>query len=100
MKYFLVPDAVYEATRSELDAVFNHPIHGPDGRVVTESCLRPASHPDNIRHADGRIAVAVPPEWLKLKGVPETLEQLVTDGLVEEITEKAFELLLTSLQPP
>lgn len=82
-----------EATRTALDAGFGHPLV-KDGRVITESCLLPADHPDNIRHADGRIAVAVLPEWLGLEGVPKTLAQLTAAKQAEEITAEAYAALL------
>lgn len=86
MKYFRVPsDSAYEAIRLQLDAAWGHPT--PDGLTVT--CVDPAAIAP--RDSQGRILLAVRPEFTAFDAVAAILPQLLASGVVEEIDASEYQ---------
>jgi hypothetical protein len=91
MRYFRIsPDAAYEAVRLQLDAAWGHPT--PDGSTVT--CVDPAAVAPH--DAQGRVLLAVLPEFCEYEAVAAMLPQLFASGVVEEITEAAYQAVLNA----
>lgn len=84
-RFFRTPDAeLYESIRLHLDAAWGHPT--PDGLTVT--CIDPAEVAP--RDAQGRILLAVRPEFCEFDAVVAILPQLIASGAVEEITADEY----------
>jgi hypothetical protein len=83
--YRIADDAVYEATRLGLDALWGH--------VPPETCVDPAAVAP--RDAEGRIVLAVRPEFAAFAAVAEILPQLLASGAVEEIDEATYDAAIT-----
>lgn len=79
-QYFRTADAeLYETIRLQLDAAWGHPT--PDGSTLT--CIQPvASAP---RDSEGRILLAVQPEFVNYEPAASMLPELLASGAVEQI---------------
>lgn len=78
-------DSLYEQIRLQLDAAWGHPT--PDGRTVT--CIAPAAVAP--RDSQGRILLAVRPEFVAFDAVSAILPQLLASGVVEEIDASEYQ---------
>lgn len=86
MRYFRIPsDAAYESIRLQLDAAWGHPT--ADGLTVT--CVDPAAVAP--RDSQGRILLAVRPEFVAFDAVAAILPQLLASGVVEEIDASEYQ---------
>lgn len=95
MRYFRIsPDAAYEAVRLQLDAAWGHPT--PDGSTVT--CVDPAAVAP--RDSQGRILLAVLPEFCEYEAVAAMLPQLLSSGAVAEVDEAAYRASLPPMPSP
>jgi len=84
--YYRIPDdAVYEATRLGLDAAWGH--------VPPETCVDPAAVAP--RDSQGRILLAVRPEFAAFDAVAAVLPELLASGAVEEIDEATYDAAVT-----
>jgi hypothetical protein len=77
-------DAVYEQVRLGLDAAWGH--------VPPETCVDPAA--DAPRDSQGRILLAVRPEFVAFDAVAAMLPDLLSSGAVEEIDEATYRAAL------
>jgi len=85
MRYFrIASDAVYESIRLQLDAAWGHPT--PDGSTVT--CVDPAAVAPH--DAEGRVLLAVLPEFCEYESVAAMLPQLLASGVVAEIEASEY----------
>lgn len=85
MKFFRVQNAAaYESIRLQLDAAWGHPT--PDG--LTETCVDPAAIAPH--DSEGRVLLAVRPEFVAFDAVAAILPQLIASGVVEEIDEATY----------
>lgn len=82
-RYFRSTDAVYEAIRLQLDAVWGH---GP--RTGTDTCYEPAATAPH--DAAGRVLLAVRKEFCEFDAVAAMLPELLASGAVEEIDEATY----------
>jgi hypothetical protein len=73
-------DAVYEQVRLGLDAAWGH--------VPPETCVDPAVVAP--RDSQGRILLAVRPEFVAFDAVAAMLPDLLAGGLVQEIDEATY----------
>jgi hypothetical protein len=81
-RYFrITSDAMYEQVRLSLDAAWGH--------VPPETCVDPAAVAP--RDSQGRILLAVRPEFLAFAAVAEMLPQLLASGAVEEIDASEYQ---------
>lgn len=81
MKYFRISDdAVYESVRLQLDAAWGH--------IAPVTCVDPAENAP--RDHQGRIVLAVRPEFVAFSAVAQLLPQLLAIGTVEEIDEATY----------
>jgi hypothetical protein len=79
--YFRISDdAVYEQVRLGLDAAWGH--------VPPETCVDPAAVAP--RDSQGRILLAVRPEFVAFDAVAAMLPQLLASGAVEEIDASEY----------
>lgn len=79
--YFRVSDdSVYEQVRLGLDAAWGH--------VPPVTCVDPAAVAP--RDPQGRILLAVRPEFVAFDAVAAMLPQLLASGVVEEIDEATY----------
>lgn len=86
MRYFRIPDDnLYESIRHQLDAAWGFP--APDGLTVT--CVDPAATAP--RDSQGRILLAVQPEFVEFEAVAAILPQLLASGAVEELSESEYQ---------
>lgn len=81
-RFFLVPDAVYESARGQLDALWNHPSNG------TETCMVPLS--EAVRNANGVIVCPVLLETCGWPDVAPILTQLLGSGAITETDEDEY----------
>jgi hypothetical protein len=79
--YRVADDAVYEQVRIGLDSVWGH--------VPPETCVDPAAVAP--RDSQGRILLAVRPEFVAFDAVAAMLPQLLATGAVEEITAAEYQ---------
>jgi hypothetical protein len=80
-RFFRIPDdSAYEALRLQLDAAWGH--------EPPTTCVDPAESAP--RDAEGRILLAVRPEFLAFDAVAAILPQLLASGVVEEIDESQY----------
>jgi hypothetical protein len=85
MLYFrIVSDDVYEQTRQHLDAAWGLP-----NDAGTATCVDPAAVAP--RDSQGRILLAVRPEFVAFDAVAAMLPQLLASGTVEEITADQYQ---------
>lgn len=92
MKYFrITSDSIYESIRLQLDAAWGHPT--PDGLTVT--CVDPAAVAP--RDSQGRILLAVRPEFVAFDAVASILPQLLVSGAVEEIAAGEYQPVAPSM---
>lgn len=83
-RYFRTVDAaLYEQVRLSLDAAWGHPSGG------TVTCIDPAAVAP--RDAQGRILLAVKPEFTEFQAAAAMLPQLLASGAVEEIDADEYE---------
>jgi hypothetical protein len=83
MRYFRTADAVlYEQVRLGLDAAWGHPSGG------TVTCIDPAAVAP--RDLQGRILLAVRPEFAEFPAAAAILPGLLASGAVEEIDRAAY----------
>lgn len=80
--YRTADEGLYEQVRLALDAAWGH----PSGNTVT--CIDPAAVAP--RDAQGRIVLAVKPEFVAYPAAAEMLPQLLASGAVTEITEAEY----------
>lgn len=81
-RYFRIPsDENYEALRLQLDAAF---AHAPPNTCVDPAAVAP-------RDSQGRILLAVRPEFVAFDAVAAILPQLLASGVVEEIGESEYQ---------
>jgi hypothetical protein len=73
-------DAVYEQVRLGLDAAWGH--------LPPETCVDPAAVAP--RDSQGRILLAVRPEFVAFDAVAAILPDLLASGVVEEIDESEY----------
>lgn len=81
-RFFRTSEAVYTATRAQLDAAFDHP--GP----YADTCLPPAE--EAPKDAQGRVYLAVLDSMFQWPVVQENVAALMVAGLVEEVTEADY----------
>jgi hypothetical protein len=85
-RYFRTADeALYETIRLQLDAAWGHPT--ADGKTIT--CIDPASVAP--RDSQGRILLALRPQFISYEPAASMLPQLLTSGAVEEITADEYQ---------
>jgi hypothetical protein len=86
MRYFRCDagDAAYEQIRSTLDAAWGL----PDAATKTVTCIDPAAVAP--RDAQGRIVLAVQPEFCEFTVAVDLLPQLLASGVVAEITAAEY----------
>ena len=77
-------DAVYENVRASLDVAWGH--------VPPVTCVDPAEIAP--RDGQGRILLAVRPEFCEYEAVAVMLPQLLASGAVQEITEAEYRAAL------
>lgn len=83
-RYFRTTDAVtYEQVRLGLDAAWGH--------VPPTTCIDPADVAP--RDAQGRILLAVRPEFCEYEAAATMLPQLLASGVVEEITADEYQIV-------
>lgn len=82
-RYFRCDAATYEAIRLQLDAAWGH---GPGTGTLT--CVEPAATAP--RDGQGRVLLAVRPEFVAFEAVAAMLPQLLASGAVEEIDEATY----------
>lgn len=83
-RYFRTADAaLYEQVRLGLDAAWGHPSGG------TVTCIDPAAVAP--RDAEGRILLAVKPEFAEFPAAAAMLPQLLASGAVEEIDADEYQ---------
>jgi len=83
MRYFrTADDELYEQVRLGLDAAWGH----PSGRTVT--CIDPAAVAP--RDSQGRILLAVKPEFAEFPAAAAILPGLLASGAVEEIDRATY----------
>lgn len=83
-RYFRTADeSLYEQVRLGLDAAWGHPSGG------TVTCIDPAAVAP--RDAQGRILLAVKPEFTEFPAAAAMLPDLLASGAVEEITATEYE---------
>jgi hypothetical protein len=86
-RYFRTADeAMYEQVRIGLDAAWGH----PNGNTLT--CIDPAAVAP--RDAQGRILLAVKPEFTEFPAAAAMLPDLLASGQVVEITEAEYRAAL------
>jgi hypothetical protein len=78
-------DALYESIRLQLDAAWGHPT--ADGLTIT--CVDPAAVAP--RDSQGRILLAVRPEFVAFDAVAALLPDLLASGAVEEVTAAEYQ---------
>lgn len=78
-------EALYEQVRLTLDAAWGHPT--PDGRTLT--CFDPAAVAP--RDAQGRILLALRPQFVTYEPAASMLPQLLASGAVEEIDANEYQ---------
>lgn len=81
-RYFRSDAATYEAIRLQLDALWGHPSN------VADTCVEPAATAP--RDPQGRVLLAVLPEFCEYEAVATMLPQLLASGVVEEIDEATY----------
>jgi hypothetical protein len=80
-RYFrILQDALYEQVRMGLDAAWGH--------VPPETCVDPAAVAP--RDTQGRILLAVRPEFCEFAEVAAMLPELLANGDVEEIDKATY----------
>jgi hypothetical protein len=85
--YFRIAgDAMYEQVRLGLDAAWGH--------VPPETCVDPAAVAP--RDSQGRIVLAVRPEFVAFDAVAAMLPSLLASGAVEEIDEATYQAAMPS----
>lgn len=89
-RYFRSTDAVYEQVRLSLDAAWGH---GPTSGTLT--CFEPAATAPH--DPQGRVLLAVLPEFCDYEAVASMLPQLLASGAVEEIDEATYRASLPQL---
>lgn len=82
-RYFRSDVAIYEAIRLQLDAAWGH---GPETGTLT--CYEPAATAPH--DPQGRVLLAVQPEFCEYEAVASMLPQLLASGAVEEIDEATY----------
>jgi len=83
-RYFRTADAsMYEQIRLGLDAAWGHPTAG------TVTCIDPAAVAPH--DAQGRILLAVRPEFCEFHAAATMLPGLLASGAVEEITAAEYQ---------
>lgn len=81
-RYFrIASDAIYEQVRMGLDAAWGH--------LPPTTCVDPAAVAP--RDSQGRILLAVRPEFLAFDAVAAMLPQLLASGAVEEIDASEYQ---------
>jgi hypothetical protein len=85
MRYFRVfaDDATYDGVRLSLDAAWGLP-----NDKGTATCLQPAA--SAARDGDGRILLAMQPEFVAYDAVAAVLPDLLASGAVAEITKAEY----------
>lgn len=78
--YRIIDDALYEQVRLGLDAAWGHE---PPVTCVDPAAVAP-------RDSQGRILLAVRPEFVAFDAVAEMLPGLLASGVVQEITEAEY----------
>ena len=92
-RFFRSDDATYEAIRIQLDAVWGH---GPGAGALT--CYEPAATAPH--DSQGRVLLAVHPEFCEYEAVAAMLPQLLASGAVEEIDEATYRSSLPAVPSP
>lgn len=83
-RYFRTADeSLYEQVRLGLDVAWGHPSGG------TVTCIDPAAVAP--RDAQGRILLAVKPEFTEFPAASAMLPDLLASGAVEEITAAEYQ---------
>lgn len=95
MRFFRVAsDAVYEEARRALDAAWGL----PNEQTKTVTCVEPA---ETAPHdADGRVLLAVLPEFCEYEAVASMLPSLLASGAVEEISADEYRASLPQPETP
>lgn len=79
--YRIADDAIYEQVRLGLDAAWGH---SPPTTCVDPAAVAP-------RDSQGRILLAVRPEFVAFDAVAEMLPDLLASGAVEEIDADEYQ---------
>lgn len=87
-RYFRTADTdLYEQVRLGLDAAWGHPSGG------TVTCIDPAAVAP--RDAQGRILLAVKPEFTEFSAAAAIMPDLLASGQVVEISEAEYQAAIT-----
>ena len=88
MRYFRAQNvAVYEAIRSSLDSIYGY----PNADTKTMTAIPTAS--ESIQDSAGRVYLLASDAECQFPAVAELLPQLLSSGLVEEITASDWDTL-------
>ena len=82
-RYFRAELATYESIRLSLDAAWGH-----GAGTGTATCFKPAATAP--QDSEGRLLLAVRPEFCEYEAVSVLLPQLLASGVVEEINEATY----------
>lgn len=88
-RFFAAQPEVYEMIRTTLDAAWSLP-----NQKGTMTCLRPASDVGSPRDSEGRVVVAVLPEWCEWEPASTMLPQLISTNMAEEISASEYQQAL------
>lgn len=94
MRFFRTSDEnLYESVRLQLDAAWGHPDQ------MTATCFDPL--PVAARDAQGRVLLGVNDEFCGYSVAVEMLPQLLSLGLIEEISKDEYQAtVVASMQQP
>lgn len=94
MRFFCTASVdIYEETRQTLDSAWGH----PNAATKTVTCIDPAAVAP--RDSTGRLLLAVREEFATWEPAATLLPQLLTSGVVEEISEANYRAALPSELP-
>jgi hypothetical protein len=91
MRYFRSTPAVYASICAQLDAAYGY----PNAATKTERTLPLVA--DLPTDGDGRVYLAVSAEYCDFILPSQMLPQLIAAGVVEEITEAAYQAVLPQM---
>ena len=87
MRYFAAMPEVYESVRLAIDAAWGLPANGQ------RTCFTPSAEAPDIA-PDGRVLLAVHPQFCEYSYVAEALPQLLASGQVAELTHAQWKSVL------
>lgn len=82
-RYFAADESTYESVRTALNVAWGLP-----NNLGTVTCIHPAAFSPRLQ--DGRVVVAILPEWCEWEPAATMLPQLLTTSAVEEISREQY----------